>query len=414
MALIPILVAKDMRRRLAQPAGLLLALAIPVALGGMLALAFGGTGRDDHPVIRLLMLDLDRTPLSGVLTGSSQSAEVRKHLDVRQVEDREEGLRRLREDGMAALLVIPAGFSDALLGGGRTELELVKNPSQRIMPLVAEKGVEVTALYLSTGARVLGEDAARLKLLFEGEGWDDSAGIAALLQTAYTRVKSADDLLFPPIIEIASETAGKTTGGFDFLGWMFPGMIVMGLLFTGLTQMQDLLAEQEAGTLRRQLTAPLGAGRILLAKILGVAVIVAIAHVLLLLIGRLAFGISWGPALPLIAVSALLVLAVTGFAALLYSFVRTQRQGDAYGTMAVMIMSLAGGAFFPPEMLPPWLGGLAYFTVNHWGNEALRSLASGGAWPTLSADLVALAGIGIVGMTAGTLILRRRHVRGTV
>ncbi len=417
MGTIPIMVIKDLRRRLAQPAGVLLALAIPVSLGGMLALAFGGaSGGAGHPVMHLLMLDLDDTPLSGFLAGASQNDEARAHLEVKQVGDREEGLRRLREEEASALLVVPEGFTEALLGGGRAELELVKNPSQRIMPLVAQQGAEVLALYLSTGARVLGDDASRLDLLFEGEGWNDAAGIAALLTTAYERVKSAKPLLFPPLIEVdeGTEAKDKAAGGFDFLGWMYPGMIVMGLLFTGLTQMQDLLAEQEAGTLRRQLTAPVGPGRILLAKILGVGAVVAIAHVILLIVGRVAFGIHWGPLLPLLAVSALLVLAVTGFAALLYSLVRTRRQGDAYGTILVMIMSLAGGAFFPRQMLPPWLASMALVTVNHWGNEALRALASGGSWSSLAPYLTALAAIGAVSILAGMLTMRRRHLRGAV
>ena len=71
-----ILTLKDLRRRMADPAALLLNLAIPVAIVGSMALTFGraGAGRENVPVLRLVLVDLDDSPLSNLVGGSPQPA----------------------------------------------------------------------------------------------------------------------------------------------------------------------------------------------------------------------------------------------------------------------------------------------------------------------------------------------------
>ena len=73
MRVVLILTLKDLRRRLANPAALLLFLAIPLALAGTMALAFGHRpgGEERPPVLRLPIADLDDTPFSGIIKGAS-------------------------------------------------------------------------------------------------------------------------------------------------------------------------------------------------------------------------------------------------------------------------------------------------------------------------------------------------------
>ena len=414
------LTAKDLRRRLASPAGLILSLTIPLAMGGMMLLAFGrmtGTGQRDVPQLRLVVVDQDESPISGIITGATQNPEAAERMHIERAASREEGERLLRDQDFAALLIIPKGFGEALLGSQQVELELVKNPAQRIMPVAAQQITEVMALYLSGAARLLGEDGLKIKQLFEGEGWQDTPALTSLVTVMRDRITSVSDLLFPPLIEVGtggSESDEGSPGGFNFISWMYPGMIVMGLMFTGLDQMKDLLREREAGTLRRQLAAPVSARHVLIGKVLSVALVAAIAQIILVVIGSLVFRVSWGDPLALAAASGLIVLAVTGFAALLYSLVRTERQGDAFGGILTMVMAMLGGAFVPLQVMPEWLKSVSQLTVNHWCNEALRSLTSGGGWSEMAPYLGVLAGMGVVSTAAGVLLLHRRHMRGAL
>jgi len=273
------LILKDLRRRLAEPSSLLLNLAIPMALAGTMALSFGSWGKEgpEVPPIKIVMVDLDQGPFSRFLAGAQGNKETADRLQVRQAATREEGQDLMKETDSAALLIVPKGFGDSLTGGAPAQLELIKNPSQSVMPIVAQQGAEVVALYASAAARFIGADGGRLRELFQGNGWSDAAGIAAMLLRGYRQVNAADALLFPPLIEVKTEkhVEASGSGGFNFMGWMFPRMIVMGLLFVGIMQMRDLLRERETGTLRRQLAAPTTPARILLAKVVGAAVVAA-------------------------------------------------------------------------------------------------------------------------------------------
>ncbi len=417
MRTILILTLKDLRRRLADPAALLLNLSIPLVMAGLMALAFGGKGDDRGPVLRLLVVNLDEGPVGRALAGATQNPEAAKRLEIKQAKDRDEGLRRLRAEEASALVVVPKDFSKDLLEGRQVTLEILKNPAQSIMPVVAQQGAEVAALYLSVGARLFEGEGPRIEGLFKGRGCGDAAAVTALVAVLYERIRSVDTLLLPPLIEVGTkkqDEAEPKSGGLDFMGWLYPGMMMMGLLFTGLTQMRDLLREGSAGTLRRQLAAPLGAHHLLVAKIVSVAAVTAIALVLLMLIGRFTFGVRWGAWAPLAVTSALIVLAVTGFAALLYSLVRTERQGDTFGTILVMLMSLLGGTFFPPQIVPSWMQGVSRLTISYWGHEALRGLASGGGWERVRGGLPILAVLGAAFTLAGVMLLRRRHLRGAL
>ncbi len=413
------IVLKDLRRGLAKPLDLAIALLIPLVLAGLMWLAFGklAAGGDGAPKLRIVVVDLDRSPVARFLSGAGQNEEAAQRLEVLAAATREEALELARDREASAILVIPEGFQAAVLGGQRATLELIKNPSQRFLPVIAERGAEVVALYLSAASRLLADDSALVRRLLEGQGWEDDAALVTLIARLRERITSASGLLFPPASEVVEATtteAGEAPRGFDWMAAIFPGVLVMGLLFTAVGQMKDLLREREAGTLRRLLAAPLRPGRLLVAKILSVAVVVGLAHAILTVCGSLAFGVRWGAPGTFLVVSLLVVLAATGFAALLFAIVRTERQGDALSGIVIMVMSLLGGSFVPIEVLPDFMQTIARFTVNHWAHDALRKLATGGHWADVAGHAAALAAIAVATATLGALGLRRRLFRGAV
>jgi len=417
------LTLKDLRRRLADPAALLVNLAIPLAIAGAMILAFGdiGGGGDSGPAapkLRLGVVNLDEGFVSELLAGATQNSEAARHMEVRQEPDRESGLKLLRDQEFSALLVIPKGFGSSVLNGRKTSLELIKNPAQSIMPVVAQQITEVGALYASGAAKLLGDAGPRVSAIAESGGWQNAQDIGALAASLAIRFRGVDELMLPPLIEIdetkQDEPAAGASGEFDLISWMFPGMIVMGMIFVGMSQMKDLLRERDAGTMRRQLAGPVGPGTLLISKVLSVGVVVTAACGILMAIGAGAMGIRWGPLLPLAASTSALVLAVTGFSALMFSMVRTERQGDALGGIVTMVMSLLGGAFVPVQIMPAWMLNIARLTVNYWGNETLRALTGGGGWAEVAPYLGVLAVLGLVMTSLGVLLLRRRHLRGAL
>src|SRR5215831_8129634 len=135
MSLLAIVARKDMRRMLRDPAGLLIAIAIPLFVGIMLNLLNSGGGK---PTAKLLVADQDSTFLSSMLLGGMQRGELAKIIATERVEEPEG--RRLMDKGSASgLLIIPHGFGDALFDRQPTTVTLITNPAQRILPGILEE-----------------------------------------------------------------------------------------------------------------------------------------------------------------------------------------------------------------------------------------------------------------------------------
>ena len=132
--------SKDLRRRLADPAALLIWLALPLAIGGLLVLINSGDG--GTPRGRLLVVDEDRSSVSGLIAGVPTRGELAELFDVVHVE-RDEGRRLIDASEATALLILPAGLQDAFAGYGNAEIRLVTNPAHRILPSIIEETLEI-------------------------------------------------------------------------------------------------------------------------------------------------------------------------------------------------------------------------------------------------------------------------------
>ncbi len=78
------------------------------------------------------------------------------------------------------------------------------------------------------------------------------------------------------------------------------GMTIFYAFFTGASTAQTILKEDEEGTLPRLFTTPTTQATILGGKFLAVGLTVVVQMIVLLILGRLIFGIHWGSLLPLV------------------------------------------------------------------------------------------------------------------
>ena len=128
----------DLLRRARDPLALLVWLAIPMAIAGLLNLAFGG-GSGSVPRAKVLVVDQDDTFLSQFLLGAMGQQQGGELPFEAEGVTLEEGEARIEDGDASALLVIPAGFAEALLEETPIELRLVKNPAQTILPNIVEE-----------------------------------------------------------------------------------------------------------------------------------------------------------------------------------------------------------------------------------------------------------------------------------
>ena len=414
MSFLLISARKDLRRRFADPVSLVIWVGIPVMLGSLMSLVMGGGGQT--PTAHLLVVNQDDSVVSNFLVGALGQGEMDQFLSVETV-DLDTGRERIGDGDGTALLIVPDGFGAAVLNDEPTELTLITNPAQRILPATIVEGLEILSEAAFYGQRLLGEPMRALANgPPPGQDFFDSTTIAALSAEINDRMTATGDLLFPPVLALevggaeseGDDDAGAISSGFDFARLFLPGMVFMSILFIAQGMSDDLWKEKKAGTLRRALTSPNSLLLFVAGKLLAGMLLIAMVAAMALVVGVLALDLS-----PLRVPLAVVWCAYAGTALLcLFLFIAilgsTQRAANLISTMTLFPLMMIGGSFFPFETMSAWMAAVGAWTPNGLAVVQLRELLFG--VPEPAAVAVATTAIAV---TAGvTLLLCARRLRG--
>lgn len=166
--------------------------------------------------------------------------------------------------------------------------------------------------------------------------------------------------------------------GFNYLGYLFSGMLVQVLLFASIFSTISIIQDRNEGFLQGVLVAPVPRSAVVLGKVLGGTAIALLQGVLFLVLGPLV-GVQ--PTLPGLA-AALGVMALVAFAltALGTAFAwRFESVQGFHGVMNLLLfpMWLLSGAVFPPEGAAGWVRGVMAGNPLTYGVSALRGTLTG-------------------------------------
>ena len=415
MRLIAHLVVKDLKRKARSPLPFVAALLLPVIFAGMIALAFGRG--NEVPKVALLVANQDGGLLGNAIASAFASPRAAAYFDVRAV-DEATGRELMESGGASALLTIPAGFTRDVLDGKPVVLRLMRNPSQGILPEIAEQSAGALADLLEGSRRLLAEPLARLRpfLTDDADAGPADADVIAIALAATQSVRETSGLIFPPAIALDSElfggaktgTAtkqGGTTSAIFLL--VLPGVAVYALFLVADQGMRDVMTERTLGTLRRQLAGPVTVETLVVAKAAYTGLLAAVAIVVLAIVGWAALREPVSLA-GFALVSAALVLAVAGTTSIVYGFAKTERAAATLGSALFLAMGFLGGGFFRIESLPHAVRGFAPLTPLYWGTQGYRALLEHGAGVAeVLRHAGILAGMGVALLAIGMAGLRR-------
>jgi ABC-2 type transport system permease protein len=420
MRVLALLVAKDLKRRLRSPLGLLIVLSFPIVFAGLIALSFG-SGGDRVPRIHLLVEKQDEGLAGDMLLSALTSEDMAEFVDVEVVGA--EGRQRLEKGEGSALLRIPKGFTQDVIDGKPAALHLVRNPAQGILPEIAEQLSHVLVDVLDAASRVLQEPLREIRPVMRSDTatLSDESVIRVSL-AAKRSFESAAIYLRPPAITLdsgsltpqpADEKSDSSGSGVSLIFLVvLPGVGVYALFLVGDLAMRDIITEATQGTLRRQLAGPIGAGTLVLGKALYTAVLALLAVFILSIVGAVVLRKAVDPA-GFLLLSFALILAVTGTAAAIYGLANDERRGATFGSIIYLVLGFAGGSFVNLESLPRAVRAIAPVSPFYWGTTGYRKLVeSAGTLGDVLPNIAILAGIGLSLLALGALLLHRTMRRG--
>jgi ABC-2 type transport system permease protein len=410
---------RDLLRYLRNPGRTAMLFAIPLMMAAIFAVVFGGGGGESGITIKVLLWDEDDSLLGRLLQGAGDSPQAEGRLEVEPVGA--EGLAMMDRGEASALVHMPPGFTRAVIDGTPTTVDVIKNPSERFLPLVVEEGAQLGATVLSAGSRAFRPELDVISSFLGASKAPDDGAVGALGASINRRMKQLDRTLFPPVVRLeavdvgAAEqpgTGGRGSGMAAVLSAVLPGFAIMGLFFLAQSATRDMLKDREAGLVAQLLTAPVTPAAYLAGKCLSVLVVSGVGFALMVAAGAAA-GVSWGDPAAVVALVVASAIAASGTLLLIMSVVRTERQGDALSTIVIMGWCLLGGAFVPLSQMPGFLRPIAATTLVYWATSAFVTLIrDGGSAVDIVPNLVVLAGAGALLIAVGAAVMARRLRRG--
>ncbi|MEM7305591.1 MAG: ABC transporter permease [Planctomycetota bacterium] len=402
--------AKDLRRRMRDPMSFLMWLGIPLAIAGMIKLAFGGGGGSAGPRAEVLVADLDGSFLSGLLLGAMGQQQGQSLPFEAEKVGLEEGRERIDDGDGSALLIIPEGFGEAVLREEECTLRLITNPAQRILPGMVEEALTMLVDAVFYLHRVFGEPIERmLQPMPPGaQTFPDQevAEISVLMNDIMGRLTG---MLSPPAIELVTEVETEEEDGeLNFGLLFFPSMLFMTLFFLAQGIAEDIWVEKQGGTLRRVLTTPNRAGEFLAGKLLTSVVLIAAVSAFGLLLARVAFSLDIHGMPLAIAWCGFSGALLTLMMILVQLFASSQRAGNLLANLVMMPLLMLGGSFFPFEVMPDGMAAIGRLTPNGWALEQLKSIVTGAAEPAR----LALAFGGLTAVGALLFVFSTRRMSG--
>ncbi len=204
-------------------------------------------------------------------------------------------------------------------------------------------------------------------------------------------------------------------GSIGYAEYLFPGTVVLILLFTAIFSTISLIEDRREGFLQGVLVAPIPRSAVVLGKVIGGSLLALAQGILVLACGPLV-GVRLSPTS--VAAAIVLLLALAGALTSL-SFCIAWRMESTQGFHAIMTVFLMplwllSGAFFPAAGTPGWLGLVMAANPLTYGVAALRHVLypAGSALrdglPPFGLSLVITLAFGIATFTAALVIARHR------
>lgn len=339
----------ELRRLLRSRSMLLNMFLLPLVLIFLLGSSLSGVmgnGKDStiDPVnVGIVSLSGEGLVSSAMVASFLKTPEISKIIVPREVESRKAVESGLRSGKYGYAVVIPANFDSEVQSGGAAKLEYILG-KDRTDNMVAGT---VFDNFLSN---INAKQAVALTL-----------GPEALTAAATT---SGDHELV---------TLGKLSeGGTTYTASQFyaVSMMLMFLLYSGLTVTSSLFNEKENHTLFRINSMPVKGSQLFIGKMLGVGIVSIFQCVAIILLSHWFFGVDWGnrPGLLLLFCLIMIIASMT-LSIIISLFSKNMAGARSVITVITVIMTFISGGMAP---LPDsWVNSVGAYTLNHWAMQAI-------------------------------------------
>jgi ABC-2 type transport system permease protein len=301
----------------------------------------------------------------------------------------------LRRGELDAVVLVPPDLDTALLAGKQVRI-----------PVLAGGAESTQAAVRSAVAAAVARHAERIQAAAFAARMTGSATVQQLpVATALQRAT--------PRIGITTENVAT---GSDFLPLGFsysaPTMLVLFVFINALAGGAAIVQTRQLGIYQRAQAAPIRVRGVVLGETLCYLAFSLLQSVLIVAIGALLFGVSWGDPMAAVALIGTWAVVGTGAGMLSGAVFKTPDQASAIGPVIGIAFAMLGGCMWPLAIVPDAVRTLGHVTPHAWAVDAwITVLSRDGGVADIATQLAVLAAFALGMLTLASAVLQRRLTR---
>jgi ABC-2 type transport system permease protein len=341
---------------------------------------------------------------------------VKSWIEARDYADEASARAAVNQQEIGVAVIIPQGFTTSYLSGKKNvQVLIINDPTLSIGPAVVEDMVTMMVDGVAGGGIAVQTIMERV----QANGTQpDPAQIPAWIERYGNWYADFQRNLFhhpdKAVLVLVAPSAGDTDTAdalTQMMGMTMAGQMIFFAFFTGGNSMMSILQEHEEGTLARLFTTPTDRTKILTGKFLAVFITVLLQGLVLMLAGRIAFGIQWGKTASIILALTAQVIAAAGLGVLLISFVKSTKQGGPVLGGGLTMLGMLGGLFTAniPGGMPEAFNAIGNFVPQGWVLKGWRMALDGSAAGDLLVPFLVTVAMGVIMFALGAMMFRRRY-----
>lgn len=317
---------------------------------------------DVDPRLPVGVIDQDGGILAANLQTLLEESDVIRPVMLKQ--DELESVNQKVHDGvLAAVVIIPAGYTDKQLAEQPVPLDVIIDMNQ-------PSGQTVSRALETVSGRLLGAvEAAHISqsALPQNNLYDSLAdAISAWQEPALTVavVKATGQ---------ATEDQGTTSvSGYAQAS---AGMMVQFSVFGLISSAMILMLERKSGTLQRLLSSPIRPYEVIAGHVLAMFCIVFAQQLILVVVGQLVFGVDYARQ-PLAILLMIIVLSLwaASLGLLISALSRKEDQVITLSLIAMFVFAALGGAWFPLEVAGKTFAAVGHTMPTAWAMDGFQNI----------------------------------------
>ena len=322
--------------------------------------------------------------------------------DPQIIRDKDYGvdLQAVKDKKLAGFVAFPADFSQALMSGSATNLQVVADATDANTRAALNGLADSIASQIDTD---LVSIRASISLLIQSGAISatDNASINKAVQGMTATYFAGGMGSGQAFITFKTQEIGAVVAE-NPANWVIPGYLVMFVFFAAAIMAESIVRERKNHTLERLLSSSVKRESILGGIFAGAVVRGLVQIVIFWLLGILVFHVDLGfsPGAVLL-LSLLMVIMSAAFSLMLATLAKTQRSASSLAVITSLVLAPLGGCWWPLFLYPQWLQNIAKVTPHAWATSGFNKLmiygtGFGAAVPNMIALVVFALVFGLV------------------